>query len=135
MGLCWSGRDGSHASGVELLLELLVDGCERKYFRVERPTPRDHVLMFFMLGISQRLQVVFIPARSAHVLWRTVSLAVDAAWIWGIRVRLQNGLQQQAMLPVVAKVVHILELGPHARYNAMDPCSLHIDDFALVVQV
>jgi len=125
--------DGSHAKGVELLLELLVDGGERKCFRVERTTPREQVLMLFVFGISQRHQVVFIPVRSADVLWRTVAFAGDAAWIRDIRIRLQNGLQQQVMLPVITKVVHILELSPHALYNVMDPCSLHIHDFALVV--
>jgi len=68
--------------------------------------------MLFVFGISQRHQVVFIPARSADVLWRTVAFAGDAAWIRDIRIRLQNGLQQQVMLPVITKVVHILESVP-----------------------
>jgi len=38
----WAGRFSRE--GVELLLELLVDGGERKCFRVERTTPREQVL-------------------------------------------------------------------------------------------
>jgi len=86
------------------------------------------------LRISQRHQVVFIPARSADVLWRTVAFAGDAAWIRDIRIRLQNGLQQQSCSQSSPSRTHT-RTQSHALYNVMDPCSLHIHDFALVVQV
>jgi len=91
IGLCRSGRDGSHAKGVELLLELLVDGASENASGFERTNATRAGPHALRLRDQPAHQVVFIPVRSADVLWRTVAFAGDAAWIRDIRIRLQNG--------------------------------------------
>jgi hypothetical protein len=61
--------------------------------------------MFFVFGIGQDRQVFFIAGRSSYVFWGSAAFAADARRIWRGRLRQQDGLQHQIMLPTVTEVI------------------------------
>jgi hypothetical protein len=101
------GRGGcfGQLAGAELLLEYLVYLGGRECFRIVRTSPPEHVLMFFVFGVGQHYQVFFISGSSTHIFWGRAAFAADARRIWRGRLRQQDGLQHQIMLPTVTEVI------------------------------
>jgi hypothetical protein len=92
-------------AGARLLLEPLAHLGGRECFRIERTPPPQHVVMFFVSGIGQHRQVFFMPGRSSDVFWGSAAFAADARRILRGRLRQQDGLQHQVMLPAITEVI------------------------------
>jgi len=135
IGLCRSGRDGSHAKGWNFFWSCWLMARAKML-----PGRTDHATRAGPHALRLRDQPAppgsfhTRPIRRRPLADKLRSPAMQRGYgIFGSGC--QNGLQQQGHAPSHHQVVHILELSPHALYNVMDPCSLHIHDFALVVQV
>ena len=88
--------------------------------------------MLFVLGVGQRLQVVFIAGESAHILGWGAAFPSEAVRILYSQIRQNNRFQQQVMPPAIAEVVQVLEVGSDPRDNLPQPHSALVNDFALV---
>src|SRR5450631_2956618 len=68
----------------------------------------------FVFGIGQRRQVFFISGRSSDVFWGSAAFAADARRILRGRLRQEDGLQHQVMLPAVAEIgIDMRTRSPH----------------------
>jgi len=105
-----SGRTVLTRRGWNFLLELLVMAASENASGSNGPRHASRSHGSSSSGSATRHQVVFHTRPIPDVLWRTVAVRRRCSVDTDIRIRLQNGLQQQVMLPVSPKSVHILEL-------------------------
>ena len=88
--------------------------------------------MFFVPRVGHRLQVVFVPGRSAHVLGWRAAFPSETTRIRSLRIRQDDGFQPQVVPPAIAEVVQVLETGSDPRHNFLQPHTAFVNNFALV---
>jgi PII-like signaling protein len=79
-------------------------------------------LVLWVARIFQRLEEFLIAGRTANILRRACVGAADAQRVRQGRVQIDDLLDLDFMLPVVAEVVDVREYGPSAFFS-VTPCS------------
>ena len=62
-----------------------------------------------MIGISKSFQEVFVAADATTVFWWAGSFTFNADGVFGLRIRFNDSLEQDLVLPVVTEIVGVSE--------------------------
>ena len=75
--------------------------------------------MPFMVGVREGVQEVIKSGDTAAVFWRARKFSIDADWILGIGIGWKLLLQDDGVLPAIAEIISIDDLGasPSARHR------------------
>ena len=85
------------------LAQSCVPGFNRECFGIEAPAPREHILVFFVFRIRERLEVKCIARRPAGIFRRSILSASDAPRVDDVRFGQQDRIEENDVPPVVAK--------------------------------
>jgi hypothetical protein len=67
--------------------------------------------MLLMLGIPNGFEELLVPPNASHVRWWAGLLARDAPWVADARLRREDFLHVNAVVPAIAEVVLVEEGG------------------------
>ena len=94
--------------------EHLVDLVNRKGLGIKFADPVEHFFVALMVGIVEGFHQVIESGNAPTIFRWAGELPIRADWIGCVRIYCQPLLQDDAVLPAVAKIVRVNDLGANS---------------------